>query len=79
MALFSRRREATVEGDQGHERLRGAQSLMLRLVATLGIIGVGTALAAILGSQDIRAWVIGIVVSTLSVLLAATLWSSRAF
>ena len=33
--------------------------------------------AAIMGTQDIAAWVIGLVVSVLSVVLAAILWSSR--
>jgi hypothetical protein len=46
-------------------------------VATGGIIGAGTGVAAIMGSQDVEAWVIGIVVSGLSVLLAAVVWSSR--
>ncbi len=49
----------------------------MRLIATGGIIGIGTALAAILGSQDVDAWIIGLVVSVLSVILAAVLWSSR--
>lgn len=80
MAIFSRRRdEAETRGEEpGHRRIRGAQSAFLRLVATGGIIGIGTAIAAILDSQDVRAWVIGIVVSTLTVLLTAILWSSRA-
>ena len=36
-----------------------------------------TGLAAILGSQDVEAWIIGIVVSGLSVILAAIVWSAR--
>ena len=55
----------------------GLESLFVRVVATGGIVGIGTALAAILGWQDIAAWVIGIVVSGVTVLLAALLWSSR--
>ena len=35
------------------------------------------AAAAIMGSQDVAYWIIGIVVSGLSVLLAAIVWSSR--
>ena len=42
-----------------------------------GVIGIGVAAAAIMGTQDITAWVIGLVVSVLSVVLAAILWSSR--
>jgi hypothetical protein len=49
----------------------------MRLIATGGIVGLGTAVAAILGSQDVAAWIIGVVVATLSVVLAAILWSSR--
>jgi hypothetical protein len=59
------------------ERRPAVESFFMRLIATGGIIGLGTAVAAILGSQDIAAWIIGIVVSTLSVFLAAILWSSR--
>jgi hypothetical protein len=53
------------------------ESVFVRLVATGGIIGIGTAIAAILGSQDVAAWIIGIVVSAVAVVLAAILWSSR--
>jgi hypothetical protein len=53
------------------------ESVFVRLIATGGIIGVGTAVAAILGSQEVAAWIIGIVVSTIAVVLAAILWSSR--
>jgi hypothetical protein len=53
------------------------ESFAMRVIATAGIVGIGTALAAILGTQDVRGWIIGLVVSALSVLLAAVLWSSR--
>ncbi len=53
------------------------ESVFVRLVATGGIIGIGTAVAAILGSQNVAAWIIGIVVSAIAVVLAAILWSSR--
>ncbi len=49
----------------------------MRLVATAGIVGIGTALGAILGTQDVQAWIIALVVSAVSVLLAGVLWSSR--
>ena len=52
------------------------QSSFSRFVATGGILGIGTGLAAILGSQDVEAWIIGIVVSGLSVILAAIVWSA---
>jgi len=49
----------------------------VRAVATCGIVAIGVALAAILGTQDVDAWIIGLVVSVTSVVLAAVLWSSR--
>ena len=58
-------------------RRPAVESFFMRLIATGGIIGLGAAVAAILGSQDVAAWIIGIVVSTLTVFLAAILWSSR--
>jgi hypothetical protein len=60
-----------------HRRRLGIESFFVRLVATGGIVGIGTALAAILGSQDVDAWIIGLAVSTLAVILAGVLWSSR--
>jgi hypothetical protein len=56
----------------------GVQSAFSRLVATGGIIGIGTGIAAIMGSQGVQAWIIGIVVSGVSVILAAIAWSSKA-
>ena len=59
------------------DRMTMFQSSFSRFVATGGIIGIGTGLAAILGTQDVEAWIIGIVVSGLSVILAAIAWSAR--
>ena len=72
MGLFNRDREATVAEDDG----RSLGSAFSRLVATGGIIGIGTGVAAIMGSQDVDHWIVGIVASGLSVLLAAIVWSS---
>jgi hypothetical protein len=75
VGLFDRdRNERTAARDEG----RGLGSAFSRIVATGGIIGAGTAAAAIMGSQDVAYWIIGIVVSGLSVLLAAIVWSARA-
>ena len=49
----------------------------MRLVATGGIIGIGVALGAILVGQDVAGWIVGLVISLTSVILAALLWSSR--
>jgi hypothetical protein len=48
-----------------------------RLVATVGVIGVGVAIAAILGSQNVAGWIIGLVVSIESVVLTGLVWSPR--
>jgi hypothetical protein len=50
---------------------------VMRLVASAGIVGIAVLVAAIMGSQDSQAWMIGLVASVLSLLLAAVLWSSR--
>ena len=63
-------------GRRGRRR-RGVESIFIRFVATGGVIGIGVAAAAIMGTQDVAAWIIGLVVSVLSVVLAAILWSSR--
>jgi hypothetical protein len=56
---------------------RRVESVFVRVVATLGIVAVGTAIAAILDSANISGWITGLVVSSLSVVLAAVLWRSR--
>ena len=50
---------------------------LMRLVATAGIVGIGVVIAAIMTSQDSSGWLIGLVVSVVSVALAAILWSSQ--
>jgi hypothetical protein len=54
-----------------------AERGFMRLVATGGIIGIGVALGAILSHNDVAGWMVGLVVSVVSLLLAAILWSSR--
>lgn len=50
---------------------------LMRLVATTGIVGIAVAIAAIMTSQGSHGWLIGLVVSVVSLALAAVLWSSR--
>jgi hypothetical protein len=57
-------------------RLR-AESALMRLVATAGVVGIGVALGAILVGQDVAGWIVGLAVTAVSVLPAAVLWSSR--
>jgi hypothetical protein len=53
------------------------ETMVMRVVATAGIVGIGVAIAAIMHSQHSKGWLIGLVVSLVSVILAAILWSSR--
>jgi hypothetical protein len=78
MALFRRKSEEDATPEvAGPGRIVTFQSFLSRLVATGGIIGAGTGVAAIMGTQDVDAWIIGIVTAGLSVVLAAVVWSSR--
>lgn len=62
----------------GRDRRRlKAESILMRLIATGGIVAVGVVLGAILVSQDVQGWIVGLVVALVSVILSAVLWSSR--
>jgi hypothetical protein len=50
---------------------------LMRVVATAGIVAIGVVIAAIMTSQHSKGWIIGLVVSLVTVVLAAILWSSR--
>ena len=72
------RRTARLERRATHGRDRlPLETPLMRLIATGGIVGLGVAIAAIMGSQDAQGWLIGLVVSVVSLVLAALLWSSR--
>jgi len=60
-----------------HRRRRRFESGVARVVATAGIVGIGTALGAILIAADVAGWISGLVVSIVTVTLAAMLWQSR--
>jgi hypothetical protein len=49
----------------------------MRILATGGIIGIDVILGAVLVSQDVAGWIVGLVIGLTSVILAALLWSSR--
>jgi protein-S-isoprenylcysteine O-methyltransferase Ste14 len=53
------------------------ERVFVRIVATCGVVGIGVVIAAILASSHTQGWIIGLVVSIVSVVLAAVLWSSR--
>lgn len=62
----------------GRERRRfGIERILVRLIATCGVVGIGVLLAAILASGKTQGWIIGLVVALVSVILSAVLWSSR--
>jgi hypothetical protein len=58
-------------------RPSAVERVSMRVVATIGIVAIATAIGAILASQDVEGWITSMVVSVLSVALAALLWSSR--
>jgi hypothetical protein len=62
----------------GRKRRRfGAERLLMRLIATAGVVAIGIAIAAIMTSSNSQGWLIGLVVACVSVILSAVLWSSR--
>ena len=71
-------RDDDLDAPAGEHRRTGAlERSTVRVAMTIGIIGIGTALGAILGTQDIDAWIMGLAVSIVSVILAALLWTRR--
>jgi hypothetical protein len=50
---------------------------LMRVVATAGIVAIAVVVAAIMASQNSAGWLIGLVASIVSLVLAAVLWSSR--
>ena len=50
---------------------------VMRVLATGGIVAIAVVIGAIITSQDAHGWTIGLVVSIVSLVLAAVLWSSR--
>ena len=56
---------------------RAFESILVRLIATAGIIGIGTAVGAILLAANVANWLASLIVSVVAVVLAALLWRSR--
>jgi hypothetical protein len=54
-----------------------AESVFVRMIATAGVVGIGTLLGAILTANDVAGWIVGLAVALVSVVLAAVLWRSR--
>lgn len=53
------------------------ERVSMRVLATGGIVGICTALGALLVSNDVAGWIVGLGVGLTAVVLAAVLWSSR--
>ncbi|HEY4809997.1 MAG TPA: hypothetical protein VIH71_02965 [Solirubrobacteraceae bacterium] len=53
------------------------ESAFVRVIATSGVVGIGVALGAILTSQKVAGWIVGLVIALVAVILSAILWSSR--
>lgn len=71
-----RRESANMLPPRERRRSR-VERLLVRMIATGGIVGIGVAIAAIMVSNHSQGWIVGLVVSVVSVVLAAILWSSR--
>ncbi|HEX5261306.1 MAG TPA: hypothetical protein VFW18_07495 [Gaiellales bacterium] len=62
----------------GRERRRSViERGFVRIVATGGIVGIAAILGAVLVSQNVAGWIVGLAVGLTAVILAAVLWSSR--
>jgi hypothetical protein len=74
----SRRRGRPQGMVPGRDRRRSkVERGLMRMIATGGIVGVATALGAVLVGQEVAGWIVGLAVGLTSVILAALLWSSR--
>jgi len=49
-----------------------------RLLATIGVVGIATILGAVLVSQNVAGWIVGVAVGLMSVILTGRLWSRQA-
>ena len=56
---------------------RPFESVFVRIVATVGVLGIGTVLGALLVANNVSGWIVGLTVSVVSVVLAAVLWRTR--
>jgi hypothetical protein len=57
--------------------LPSALAVLVRLLASCGIIGIGIGIAAVMRSQHSQGWLVGLVVAAVAVVLSALLWSRR--
>lgn len=77
MALRSKAEPTQAELQAELERRRRASMRYQRVVSVFGLIGIGTALGAILGAVGSASWITGLIVSLVTIVLAAILWTIR--
>lgn len=77
MRLFGGKQETETEIAEREERRKRRGMAYQRSTAAIGIIGIGTALGAILGATDVASWLAGLIVSGVCVGLAAFLWTVK--
>ncbi len=66
------RRRIIGRGARAADKPRSApETLLLRAIATAGILGIGVAIAAIMASQHSHGWLIGLIVAAVSLVLGA--------
>ena len=53
------------------------EHVMMRLIATCGVVAIGVAIAAIMVSSGSQGWLVGLVVSIVSVVISGAIWSAR--
>jgi hypothetical protein len=53
------------------------ESVAVRLIATAGVVGIGTAIGAVMSSSGAAGWIVALVASAVTVVLAGLLWRSR--
>jgi hypothetical protein len=58
-------------------RSLGLERGAVRVIATCGVVAIGVAIGAIMVSSGSQGWIVGLVVSIVSVVLSAVLWSSQ--
>lgn len=54
-------------------RRRRAQMGVVRSAGYLGVVGIATAVAAIMGTQDIASWIVGVVAACVTLVLTGIL------
>jgi hypothetical protein len=71
-----RDRDGNMLPARGQRRSR-FERVLVRIVATCGVIAIGVVIGAIMTSSHAQGWIIGLVVAAASVVLSAVLWSSK--